>query len=104
MSTTNIDHDEIHKFSAIQEDWWNPDGQCAPLHHINPLRLVFIKQHAELKNQKILDVGCGGGILSEALAQAGADVTGIDLSQSALETAQKHQDNLNINYLYISVE
>jgi 2-polyprenyl-6-hydroxyphenyl methylase/3-demethylubiquinone-9 3-methyltransferase len=104
MPPANIDENEIQKFSAIQDDWWNPDGQCAPLHHINPLRMAFIQQHAELKDKKILDVGCGGGILSEALAKSGARVTGIDLSQSALEAAQKHQGHLSIEYHYISVE
>lgn len=109
MTTSNVDRDEIQKFSDIQEDWWNTEGQCAPLHHINPLRLDFILQHAgDLKDKKILDVGCGGGILSETLAKAGAQVTGIDLSESAIEIAEKHQinsnQNLNINYILSSVE
>ncbi len=110
MATPNVDHDEIQKFSDIQEDWWNIEGQCAPLHQINPLRLDFIRQHApDLKDKKILDVGCGGGILSEALAKAGGHITGIDLSASAIKVARKHQNNLpeshlNIDYQLSSVE
>jgi 2-polyprenyl-6-hydroxyphenyl methylase/3-demethylubiquinone-9 3-methyltransferase len=104
MSSTNFDTDEIKKFSDIQEDWWNLEGQCAPLHQINPLRLDFIQQFAELENKKILDVGCGGGILSEALAKLGGDVSAIDLSDTALQAARKHQGNLNIKYQLSSVE
>lgn len=114
MTAQNVDHDEIQKFSDIQEDWWNTEGQCAPLHHINPLRLDFIRQYEpDLRDKKILDVGCGGGILSEALAKAGGLITGIDLSESAIEIAKKHQNssvqdnsnqNLNIDYQLSSVE
>lgn len=106
MSTTNVDPDEIHKFSEIQHDWWNPVGQCAPLHHINPLRLKFIQDRVELNHKKIVDIGCGGGILTESLAKAGAHVTGIDLSHSALEAARIHskEHNLNIHYDCISAE
>ncbi len=114
MAIPNVDEDEIQKFSEIQEDWWNTEGQCAPLHHINPLRLDFIRQFLpDLKDKKILDVGCGGGILSEALAKLGGHITGIDLSESALQAAQTHQNsslqensrqNLNIDYQLTSVE
>jgi 2-polyprenyl-6-hydroxyphenyl methylase/3-demethylubiquinone-9 3-methyltransferase len=106
MTTPNVDPDEIHKFSEIQEDWWNLDGQCAPLHHINPLRLNFIQQRVDLNNKKTVDIGCGGGILTESLAKAGAVCTGIDLSQTALDAANNHstQNNLTINYIYISAE
>ena len=106
MSSPNVDPNEIHKFSEIQHDWWNPTGQCAPLHQINPLRLNYIQQRIDLKNKKAIDIGCGGGILTESLAQAGADITGIDLSQTALDAAKIHseENNLNINYIYISAE
>src|SRR5262245_15702492 len=104
MPIPNVDPEEIRKFNTIQEDWWNPEGQCAALHHINPLRLQFVQQHTSLQDKKILDVGCGGGIFAEALAQAGATVTGIDLSENALQIAKYHQVNLNIDYQQTSVE
>lgn len=103
---TNVDPNEIHKFSEIQHDWWNPLGQCAPLHHINPLRFQFIQDHVDLKDKKVVDIGCGGGILTESLAKAGALATGIDLSHTALEAAHVHsrEHNLNIHYDCISAE
>lgn len=106
MPTTNVDQNEIHKFSEIAHDWWNPVGQCAPLHHINPLRLAYIQERTDLKNKHIVDVGCGGGILTESLAKAGAFTTGIDLSDTALEAARTHakEHDLTIHYNCISAE
>lgn len=102
----NIDPAEIAKFDAIAKEWWDPAGTMKPLHLLNPLRLHYIQDHTTLQNKKALDVGCGGGILSEALAQQGAAVTGIDLSQEVLNAAQTHaqQQNLDIQYQHISVE
>lgn len=102
----NVDSHEIAKFSALADQWWDQKGEFKTLHDINPLRLEFIKQHCDLKNKKILDVGCGGGILSESLAIAGGIVTGIDMSESALNAARLHlkNSNLNINYHCMTVE
>lgn len=106
MSVQNIDLDEIQKFSAFAQDWWDLTGPCAPLHHFNPLRLEFIKQYATLAQQSVLDIGCGGGILSESMAHAQANVTGIDMSTAALDAATNHaqQNNLPITYHLISAE
>jgi len=102
---SNIDQTEIEKFSALSEkDWWDAAGACSPLHHVNPLRIEFIKHHCELHQTKILDIGCGGGILCESLVQFGANVTGIDLSEKALNIAKSHQQNLNIHYELTSAE
>ena len=78
MPMVNIDLQEVKKFSDIAEDWWNKNGDFKPLHVINPLRTKFIKERTELKNKNVLDVGCGGGLLSESLFDFGAKVTGID--------------------------
>lgn len=104
MTTINADPQEINKFEQIAASWWEPMGPFQALHDINPLRLDFIKQHAQLNGQKILDVGCGGGILTESLAKEKAQVMGIDLSPTALKTADQHQDGLGIDYQEISVE
>ena len=86
----NVDEQEVAKFSELASDWWNPKGAFKTLHEINPLRLQFIKDHLTLNNTKIIDIGCGGGILAESLAHAGAIVTGIDMSSAAIDIAQKH--------------
>jgi len=87
---TNVDTKEIDKFSEIASRWWDQSSEFKPLHEINPLRLEYINRHAPLANKRVLDVGCGGGILSESMAKAGATVTGIDLSEPALEVATLH--------------
>lgn len=102
----NVDPAEIDKFSAIASRWWDPEGEFKPLHEINPLRLSFIQQHAELKGNKVIDVGCGGGILSEAMAAEGGEVTGIDLAQASLDVAKLHlhESKLKVDYQCVSVE
>ena len=89
---SNIDKQEIKKFSAIADEWWNKDGDFKPLHVINPLRANFIKEKTSLDNKKILDVGCGGGLLTEALYDFGADVTGIDAAGPGIKVAKIHAD------------
>lgn len=105
-SSENVDHAELAKFSKMAEDWWNPFGNCKPLHDINPLRLSFIEKYAPVKGKRILDIGCGGGILSEALARAGGHVTAIDLSHEALAIAMTHAqaEELSIDYRECAVE
>ena len=86
----NADPIELEKFSALAHRWWDPQSEFKPLHAINPLRLNWIESHAVLGGKKVLDIGCGGGILAESMAQAGAEVTGIDLSEKALGVARLH--------------
>ncbi len=96
--------DEIAKFDALASQWWNPSGPMKPLHQLNPIRLQYINTYAHLAMQKVLDIGCGGGLLSEAMANCQASVTGIDLSESLLFIAQQHAaaQSLNIHYQLIS--
>jgi 2-polyprenyl-6-hydroxyphenyl methylase / 3-demethylubiquinone-9 3-methyltransferase len=103
----NIYQNEINKFSQLAADWWNPNGKCKPLHIINPLRMDYIKQKCgSLTNKLVLDVGCGGGILSESLAKLGAKVTAIDLAEESLAVAKIHatQNDLTIDYQKQTVE
>ena len=102
----NADPVELEKFSKLAHRWWDPAGEFRPLHEINPLRLDWIAQHARLEGAAVLDVGCGGGILAEAMAQRGAKVTGIDLSEKALKVAQLHllESRLAVDYENVSVE
>lgn len=105
-STKNIDLDEKSKFNALASAWWDPDGELQTLHDINPTRLTYIENHIDLTDKKILDVGCGGGLLTEALADRGGLVTGIDVSEDLLQVADEHakQANLDISYICSTVE
>jgi 2-polyprenyl-6-hydroxyphenyl methylase/3-demethylubiquinone-9 3-methyltransferase len=102
----NVDPAEIEKFSELAHRWWDPHGEFKPLHDINPLRLDWIDARAGLAGKKVLDVGCGGGILAESMARRGAEVTGIDLAGKALRVAELHlhESNLQISYQKVSAE
>ena len=102
----NVDQSEIAKFSALAHRWWDQNSEFKPLHAINPLRLGWIKSFVELNGRCALDVGCGGGILAEALAQSGAQTTGIDLSEKALKVAELHalESGVQVHYQAISAE
>jgi 2-polyprenyl-6-hydroxyphenyl methylase/3-demethylubiquinone-9 3-methyltransferase len=89
-SSRNADPKELAKFAALAQSWWDPAGPSKPLHELNPLRLRYVEQAAGLHDARVLDVGCGGGILSEAMARSGARVLGIDLSQAVLDVAELH--------------
>lgn len=88
--TGNVDPAELAKFAALAQSWWDPKGPSKPLHDLNPLRLGYVERLCGLKDRDILDVGCGGGILAESMARAGARVLGIDLSQAVLDVAELH--------------
>lgn len=105
-ATQNVDPAEIAKFSELASRWWDPDSEFRPLHEINPLRLAYIEQHGPIAGQKVIDVGCGGGILAEAMAIKGADVTGIDLGEKALTVARLHalESEQQIDYQLLSAE
>ncbi|SDC18913.1 bifunctional 2-polyprenyl-6-hydroxyphenol methylase/3-demethylubiquinol 3-O-methyltransferase UbiG [Acinetobacter boissieri] len=108
MSVLNVDQQEIAKFEALAEKWWDQTSEFRPLHEINPLRLNWINQHAQgLQGKKVLDVGCGGGILSESMARLGAEVLGIDMGEAPLNVARLHAEKEsvhNIQYQQIPVE
>ena len=107
MTTINVNPAEIEKFSALASKWWDPTGEFKPLHDINPLRLGWIKEQVgSLANKKIIDVGCGGGILAEAMAAEGAHVTGIDLAKQSLQVARLHSldSGIAVDYEHISAE
>lgn len=107
MKTTNADPAELAKFSDLAHRWWDPESEFRPLHQINPLRLDWIQTVTPLTNKSVLDVGCGGGILSDSMARKGAQVTGIDLSTKALRVAQLHALEVstpNVSYREISAE
>ena len=89
----NVDKQEVNKFSDIANEWWNKNGDFKPLHVINPLRANYIKDKINLENKKVLDVGCGGGLLAEALHDFGAKVTGIDAAGPGIEVAKLHASN-----------
>lgn len=112
MNNSTIIKDEIDKFSKISEEWWDPSGKFKPLHKFNPLRIKYIKDNTishfkikkkkdSLKGLKILDVGCGGGLLSEPLSRLGAKVTGIDASIQNIKVAKIHQKKSNLNIKYV---
>jgi 2-polyprenyl-6-hydroxyphenyl methylase/3-demethylubiquinone-9 3-methyltransferase len=102
----NADPLEIQKFSALAHRWWDPTSEFKPLHEINPLRLEWINARVPLAGKKIIDIGCGGGILTESMAKKGADVTGIDLSEKALQVADLHslESGVQVRYELISAE
>ncbi|CAC9626609.1 3-demethylubiquinol 3-O-methyltransferase (EC 2.1.1.64) @ 2-polyprenyl-6-hydroxyphenyl methylase (EC 2.1.1.222) [uncultured Gammaproteobacteria bacterium] len=105
---SNVDFNEVDKFAALASRWWDKNSEFKPLHDINPLRLNYIKKQCggSLKGKKILDVGCGGGILAESLAKEGALVTGIDMAEAGLEVAKLHllESGLTVDYQKIPVE
>jgi 2-polyprenyl-6-hydroxyphenyl methylase / 3-demethylubiquinone-9 3-methyltransferase len=106
MSNQNADAAEIKKFSDLAHRWWDPNSEFRPLHEINPLRLEWINQRIPLSGKRVIDIGCGGGILAEAMAKKGAEVTGIDLSDKALKIADLHglESGIKVRYEKISAE
>ena len=106
MNIKNLDHDEVKKFDDLAAKWWDPDGEFKPLHQINPLRVGFINERANLEGVKVLDVGCGGGILAEALSKLGAQVTGIDASEQTIGVAQNHSNAVgsDVSYYQTTIE
>lgn len=108
MNTPNIDPSEIDKFSALASKWWDPESEFKPLHDINPLRLQWIEEQVggSLQGLRVLDIGCGGGILAESMACRGAQVTGIDLAKASLNTARLHglESGITVDYHCISAE
>ena len=106
VSPLNADPAELQKFASLAHRWWDPESEFKPLHEINPLRLDYIDRIAGLRGKRVLDVGCGGGILSESMAARGADVTGIDLGEKALKVAQLHklESGASVDYRLIAVE
>lgn len=105
-STSSAISEEIAKFDALSDEWWNPNGALKTLHHINPARIAFIESLSSLKDKKVVDVGCGGGILTEGMALRGSQATGIDLSSKAITSARQHAQasQLAINYQEIAIE
>ena len=103
---SNVDAAEIAKFSELAHRWWDPNSEFKPLHEINPLRLRWVDTRAPLAGKKVLDVGCGGGILAEAMAGVGATVSGIDLSEKALKVARLHlyESGKSVDYELVSAE
>ena len=101
MNTENLDQEEVNKFDELASKWWDEEGEFKPLHQINPLRVNFIEERSFLKGKKILDVGCGGGILAEAMGQLGGEVTGIDASPNTIGIAKAHSKSVNSGVIYI---
>ena len=106
MNTENLDHEEVNKFDELAAKWWDMEGEFRPLHQINPLRVGFIKDRCQLNGIKILDVGCGGGILAEALGSLGANVTGIDASENTIGVAKSHSKTVgsDVKFLQNTIE
>jgi 2-polyprenyl-6-hydroxyphenyl methylase/3-demethylubiquinone-9 3-methyltransferase len=105
-ATDNVHQHEINKFGSMAERWWDTQGEFKTLHDINPLRIKFIRDYADISGKRIVDVGCGGGILTEGLAKLGADVLGIDLSEDLIDIADLHglESGVNAHYEKISAE
>jgi 2-polyprenyl-6-hydroxyphenyl methylase/3-demethylubiquinone-9 3-methyltransferase len=105
-ASINADPREIEKFAALAPKWWDQSGEFKTLHRINPTRIAYLQNFMELRDRRLLDVGCGGGILSEGLAQHGAQVTGIDLAEASLEVARLHlyESGLTVDYRQVPVE
>jgi 2-polyprenyl-6-hydroxyphenyl methylase/3-demethylubiquinone-9 3-methyltransferase len=106
VTMSNSDQLEIDKFSALAHRWWDPNSEFKPLHEINPLRLQWIDGHAGLAGKRVVDVGCGGGILAESMAERGAEVTGIDLAEKSLKVARLHllETGQKVDYQCIAAE
>jgi len=108
LNTTpgNVDPAELSKFAALAQSWWDPKGPSKPLHDLNPLRLNYLQRIVPLEHKQVLDVGCGGGILSESMARAGARVLGIDLAQAVLDVAELHalDAKVDVSYRAVSAE
>jgi len=106
MTTDNSNPVEIEKFSSKASHWWDPEGELKTLHQVNPLRLELVNKTCSLSNKKVLDVGCGGGILSESMAAIGADVTAIDLGKELIDIADLHSldSGIHVNYQCMSIE
>ena len=106
VSSMNADPAELQKFAALAHRWWDPTSEFKPLHDINPLRLNYIDSIAKLNGKRVVDVGCGGGILSESMSVRGAEVTGIDLGEKALKVAQLHklESGAKVDYRLVAVE
>ena len=104
--SSNVDDEEIRKFSELASRWWDKESEFKPLHQINPLRLNYIRKHSPLENQNVLDVGCGGGILAESMAEKGATVTAIDMGEAPLTVAKLHalETRQSIDYQQITAE
>lgn len=102
----NADQEELDKFASLAARWWDPEGDLKTLHQINPLRLDYINNRAKLAGKTVIDIGCGGGILAESMAQAGATVTGIDMHDTIIDAAKLHQleSKTNVEYVRISAE
>ena len=106
MQASNVNPAEVARFEALANRWWDPDGESRPLHDLNPLRTAFVAERVALKGADVLDVGCGGGLLSESLARAGATVTAIDLAPALLDIARLHlhESGVSVDYQQITVE
>ena len=106
MTTLNIDPAEIAKFEELASRWWDKQGEFKPLHEINPLRLHYIDERVQLNGKRVLDVGCGGGILSESMALRGADVVAIDMGKAPLSVARLHalESGVEVDYQQVTVE
>lgn len=100
QTAANVDPEEIARFDSLAARWWDPDGESRPLHDLNPVRTAYIAARASLREAKLADVGCGGGLLSESLARAGAQVTGIDLGSKVIQIAKLHlhESQLQVDY------